>query len=280
MKNCPICGSPTTGLRKHCPRCGRFIRERLKAAMERAMIAAFDKTINKFRCFYTNLVLDDTDRKSPLFLTFDHPIPGDNTRLVVCASFVNHLKCSMTETEFRTNIPLLASHFENGLVLDRNNFRIEHFHHQPPKDLIVPEPIPPEPPALRWFSETCKICGKPPLKRCLYCTRCRKATASRTELASKEAALIGSYDKQLDGFRCRYTGIIVDLDEPPGPYHLSYDHRFPGCPGNIVVCLFIINFMKSALSDEEFRIIVIRLAKHFTTGEPFDLGGVKFEYWR
>ncbi len=37
--------------------------------------------------------------------------------------------------------------------------------------------------------------------------------------------------------------------------------------------------MKSQLSDEEFIIIVKQLAKHFTTGEPFDLGGVKFEYW-
>jgi hypothetical protein len=27
-------------------------------------------------------------------------------------------------------------------------------------------------------------------------------------------------------------------------------------------------------------IIIKQLAKHFTTGEPFDLGGVKFEYWR
>ena len=52
------------------------------------MIAAFDKTIGKCRCFYTNLILDEDDPESPLFLTFDHPIPGDDSVLVVCANFV------------------------------------------------------------------------------------------------------------------------------------------------------------------------------------------------
>ena len=248
--------------------------------MEQALIAAFDKTINKFRCYYTNLVLDETNRSNPLFLTFDHPIPGDNSRLVVCAWFINQLKDAMTEAEFRTNIPLLAAHFETGLVLDRNNFRIDNFHPRPPKARTPPELIPLEATARGWSSEACKICGKPPMKQGLYCARCKKAIFGHKEQALMEAVLIACYDKQQDGFRCGYTGMVTDLDEPTGPYHLSYDHRFPGHPGNIVVCIFIVNLMKTQLSDDEFRIIVINLAKHFTTGEPFDLGGVKFEYWR
>ena len=193
---------------------------------------------------------------------------------------MNHLKSAMTETEFRTNIPLLASHFENGTVLTRDNFKIEYFHSHPPKGRFPAMIIPPEPPFPRWFSETCQICGQPPMKHGLYCKRCHRAIVGCQERVAKEAALIDALDKEQNGFRCKYTGMLVDQDEPPGPYHLSYDHRFPGHPGNIVVCLFIINFMKSALSDEEFITIVKRLARHFTTGEPFDLDGIKFEYWR
>lgn len=276
---CAICGYPTMPRRKDCPRCHKLLTHMPRAAKRRALIEALDKSINKFRCFYTNLVLEENDPNSPLHLNFDHPIPGDNSRLVACASFVNQLKSVMTEAEFKRNIPLLAGHFEGALVLDRNDFRIENFHPHPPAARIPAELLPPEPPAARWFSETCKICKKPPAKGSYYCKRCRKAIDNRTETAAKEAAMIDSYDKEQDGFRCKYTGMLVDLDEPPGPYHLSFDHRLPGRPGNIVVCLQIINLMKSRLSDGEFRIIVCRLARHFTTGEPFDLGGVKFEYW-
>jgi len=72
--------------------------------------------------------------------------------------------------------------------------------------------------------------------------------------------------------------MVVDLTNPSDPFHLSFDHRFPGHPGNILVCILIINEMKSQLSDAEFITIVRQLAKHFA-GEPFDLDSVKFEYW-
>jgi len=140
--------------------------------------------------------------------------------------------------------------------------------------------LPPEPPLQCWFSETGGICGQKPMKRGLYCLRYHIAITGNQERIAKEAALIDALDKACNGFRCKYTGMLVDLDKPTGPYHLCYDHRFPGHPGNIVVSLFIINLMKSALSDEEFRTIVIRLARHFTDGVPFDLEGIKFEYWR
>jgi hypothetical protein len=126
MRQCAICSDPTIKRHRYCPRCDRFFGGSLQRVKEPALLAAWDKTIRKFRCYYTNLILDDTDSESPLFVTFDHPIPGDDSRLVVCASFVNHLKSAMTEAEFQINIPLLASHFENGTVLGRSNFVISN----------------------------------------------------------------------------------------------------------------------------------------------------------
>ena len=49
--------------------------------------------------------------------------------------------------------------------------------------------------------------------------------------------------------------------------------------GNLVVAVKLVNTMKDQLSEDEFIIIIRNLAKRFRTGEPFDLGGVKFEYW-
>ena len=280
MGTCVICGSPSKGMALNCPRCLKLTRFAPSIPKQLALVAALDKTINKFRCYYTNIILEENDPKSPFAITFDHPIPGDLTRVVACAAFINELKSAMTESEFRANIPLLASHFEGALVLDRNNFKIANFHPHPPRVRAPLEPVDRRPKLLRWFSETCKICGKPPMKRGFYCLRCHNLLRSQIGRAAKEASLIAAYDKTVDGFRCRYTGMIVDDCNPPGPYHINFDHRHPGHPGTFDVCLFIINLMKSALSDAEFIIIVKQLAKHFTTGEPFDLGGVKFEYWR
>jgi phosphopantetheinyl transferase (holo-ACP synthase) len=274
-----ICGSPRGTNREFCPRCQKLTRQYPAIAKRWALVAALDKSINRFRCYYTNIVLEENDNSSPFFINFDHPIPGDDTRLVACAKFVNELKNAMTESEFRTNIPLLAGHFENGTVIDRSNFKIANFHPHPKRTSIPPNLIPPEPPVPRWFSETCRICGKPPSKGSYYCKRCQKLLRDQVETAAKEAASKAAYDKEHDCFRCFYTDMIVDLDDPSSPFHLSFDHRFPGRPGNILVCILIINEMKSQLSDAEFITIVKQLAKHFTTKEPFDLGGVKFEYW-
>ena len=38
---------------------------------------------------------------------------------------------AMTESEFRTNIPLLSNHFNNALVLDKTNFKIANFYPVP-----------------------------------------------------------------------------------------------------------------------------------------------------
>ncbi len=242
------------------------------------MIDSFDKTIGRFRCYYTGLILEEDDMNDPLFLNFDHPVPGDDSRLVACASFINHLKSVMTETEFRTNIPLLASHFGDGTILNKDNFRFEHFQScaSGGRNLHPPAAIS----RACCSSGRCEICKKPTTKLSCYCKRCLRALTSGVDFEYAKPALVAAYDESADGFRCHYTGMLVDLNKFTSPYFLNYDHRFPGQPGNVVVCLFIINMMKCQLSDEEFVIIVRQVAKHFTTGEPFDLGGVKFEYWK
>jgi len=88
-----------------------------------------------------------------------------------------------------------------------------------------------------------------------------------------------AYDPVSDTFLCHYTGLPVDLKDPGSPWYLNYDHVIPGDENRLVVAANFVNVMKSELSEDEFRAVIIELAHHFDTGEPFDMGVCAFKYW-
>jgi hypothetical protein len=243
------------------------------------MVNALDRTINKFRCYYTGIILEEYQTKSPFYLTFDHIIPGDNSKLVCCARFINELKTSQSEAEFKTNIPLLADHFELGTPIDKSTFKLEYFNKFTRKTRKLTPAEPPDLPTRIWKSDVCVVCGKEPGDRSLFCSRCRRFLLGQFNRAACRAAMVQAYDKEIDGFRCHYTGVVIETEDGKSPWYFSFDHRFPDKSGNLAISAIIINDMKTELADYEFIAVVKQLAKHFTTGEPFDLAGVKFEYW-
>jgi hypothetical protein len=251
-----------------------------KNVRKKALQAAWNKKADAFLCYYTGIKLDLTGPFSPFYLTFDHPIPGDDTRFVVCARFVNLMKSQMSENEFRTNIRLLARHFRTGRPIDQSLFKLEYFRPKP-KAARKPSEIPRlGMPAVKYHVENCVICDKKPMKDGLYCTRCQELIRHEGDgREDKVQALRAAYDKKIDGFRCHYTGFLLDLKDPASPWHLNFDHRIPGRKGEYRVACQIINLMKSALSEEEFKKVVIELARHFETGKPYDRDIIKFEYW-
>jgi 5-methylcytosine-specific restriction endonuclease McrA len=239
------------------------------------MVDALDKSINKFRCHYTGLVLEEHDTKSPFYLTFDHVVPGDNSKLVCSARFVNELKSSMSETEFRNNIPLLSDHFEKGTSIDKNAFKMEFFRKKAKKDPVLPK----DKQLRAWKSDVCLVCGKEPLPKGLYCKRCRGFLLGQYDRAACREAIKQAYDKAIDGFRCHYTGAVIDTENIKSPWYLCFDHVNPSKPGKMAVTAMIINNMKTELSDTEFIAVVKELAHHFRTGEPYNRDIIKFEYW-
>ena len=55
---------------------------------------------------------------------------------------------------------------------------------------------------------------------------------------------------------------------------MTFDHRFPGKKGNLAVSAAWINYMKTYLTEEQFRAILKEMADHFRDGTPFDGGMV------
>jgi hypothetical protein len=283
-KNCIICGHTSAQVvfySQYCPVCLRIMSKGLhKNVRKAALKAAWSRDADAFLCYYTGVRLDVSNTASPFYLIFDHAIPGDNTRFVVCARFVNEMKSQMSEDEFRTNIRLLARHFRTGEAIDQTFFKLEYFRPKPKGRARAPVLSESGLPLTGYFPENCEICGKTPMKRGFYCVRCHGIMTNESyDLDAKVQALRAAYDKILDGFRCHYTGFLLDLKDPASPWHLVFDHSLPGQPGKYTITCQIINQMKTQLSEEEFRKVVIELARHFKTGEQYDRDVIKFEYW-
>jgi hypothetical protein len=89
-----------------------------------------------------------------------------------------------------------------------------------------------------------------------------------------------SWDKARKAFICYLTGLALDPHDNTNPLFLTFDHRIPKKPGMLMVAAAFVNMMKSALSEEEFWLVVGELAHHFETGGPFNKDIVKFAYWK
>ena len=118
MHTCEVCGASRHVLAKFCPDCKRLIgrldtrRKHNKEARLAALKRSFHNS--QFHCHYTGWPLTITDSSSPLYLTWDHRTPGDETDIVVAAAMVNDVKSDLTEDEFRTLVIGLANRFQSG----------------------------------------------------------------------------------------------------------------------------------------------------------------------
>jgi hypothetical protein len=83
--------------------------------------------------------------------------------------------------------------------------------------------------------------------------------------------LKNSFDQERNGFVCQYTHILLDDRAPKRPCSVSFDHRIPGRPEQ-VVCAYFVNCMKTDLTDTEFRAVLRELTNHWRLGTPFDTG--------
>jgi hypothetical protein len=115
----------------------------------------------------------------------------------------------------------------------------------------------------RWGDEPpdCAICGQQThWYSARLCKRCKRIW-DRLELrfvANKpewERALKEAGDPETQCFRCQITGVelVVGKENWPHPRYLEREHVSPGDDSAYIVCAAIINRMKGAMTDPEFR---------------------------
>jgi len=125
----------------------------------------------------------------------------------------------------------------------------------------------------------CKICQATITTRAEVCPRCRRHITN-VEYTAHLLALLAAWDPVAKGFRCFYTGVLLEENDKSDPWYLAFDHRIPGKKGDLVVCARWVNSMKTALSDDEFRAVIIELDRSRKAKEPFNMAVAEFKYWK
>lgn len=128
---------------------------------------------------------------------------------------------------------------------------------------------------------TCPVCDRPAKYHGKYCPVCWRFCNNRhphLPISERIKALKEALDKDGKGFRCFYTGKLLAVDDPDGPWYLTFDHMTPG-KKRIVVCARLINEMKKDLTGDEFRIVVPALSDHLEKGVSLDAGLIEFVCW-
>ena len=234
----------------------------------------YDPVLDVFRCSYCGAALNEVDNKDPLFLCFDHRTPKKRNDIVVCGSVFNCMNSDMTAVEFPTVVIMLAHHFLYRTPFDRDAVKFLYWHRvarvwRPAKKRGL----------RRWKTRHCLICGKEPVPATRYCARCHRYADAPDFSKAQLKALIEAIDPVLDRFICHYTGVPLDEADPGSPWYINYDHVIPGDGSRLVVAANFVNVMKSEMSEEEFRAVIIELARHLETGEPFNTDVLKLKYW-
>jgi 5-methylcytosine-specific restriction endonuclease McrA len=275
-KPCTVCDNPTISPRyRYCARCRRWcaVRKEIRARVK-TLRENFDRKNNCFRCSYCGAILDEKNNKSPLFLCFDHPTPRKRNDLAVCSSIMNYMKSDMLPEEFRPVVIALAHRFLHGARFDISLTRFRYWKRVARARLRRTGRL-----EKRWDTEECILCGKVPVPHTRYCARCHKLADAPDFSMVQLEALIDAYDRDLDAFICHYTGLPLDLTDPGSPLYLNFDHVIPRDNRRLVCAASFVNVMKSEMTEDEFRAVIIELAHHWETGEPFDTNVLKLKYW-
>ena len=125
---CEICGEKPLPRAKYCKRCSWIVchaGERLQrvAGLKRAI----RRTKKAFVCRYTGLVLELGDIGSPLYINFDHVVPGVKGRLEAVCAFINRMKTAMTKREFDRVMRELARYRREGGEFNEKVVNFKHW---------------------------------------------------------------------------------------------------------------------------------------------------------
>ena len=101
-KKCCLCSDPIWKAKsEYCFDCAVLCYRMSCKKFSPEAIEGVKNYIRKYgkRCYYTGMLLDLRDPKSPWYLVFDHWIPGDGRKVVVTSSLLNDMKSDLSECE-------------------------------------------------------------------------------------------------------------------------------------------------------------------------------------
>jgi hypothetical protein len=274
---CPICEfRPRAGRSAYCVECGKFIIDKPEPVARAAAMVAARRPLGKYWCYYLHIEMDLSDSSSPRYPNFDHRTPGKKGDLVMCCAFINEMKGAMAEDEFWAVVIAYVDHLD-GKPFPPEVARLKYWKatkEGPALRLaMIPRP-------LKTNAPFCEICGEKPLPRAKYCAVCSRIVYHAGENLARVAGLKRARNKELKVFICRYTGLVIVLDDTGSPLYINFDHVKPGVKGRLEAVVAFINRMKTAMTKREFDRVMRELARFRREGGKFDELVIDFKYWR
>ena len=89
---------------------------------------------------------------------------------------------------------------------------------------------------------------------------------TKEPLGGAEGSSIHTHEaarKRNGAFRCHYTGVELNLDDPKHVRYREWEHATPDDENSVVLATALVNRMKCYLNADEFRVMVAELARHF-----------------
>jgi hypothetical protein len=272
-KKCCICDKDVSPHSRYCARHRKkFFNTINSDGRTTAGRDAWSEKDDGFICHYTGVKLNEDDPNDAWYVNFDHPVPGQPGKVVMCARWYNLLKTDLVHDELQTAVRGANTFHLTGVPLDPATLKCGHW-----VRAVRPKISGPKGKSGRPENE-CPACGAGIGHMARYCARCRKFIMNHSDRAARIDAMKAAWDGERNGFVCHYSGILLDDKDHHSPFYLTFDHTVPGENGKIVVAAYLFNEMKDALSEEEFWAVVKELVRMWDELTPFDKSVVKFEF--
>jgi len=275
---CDICIREAKPHSIDCPRCFRHVNASgyHRHARRVGLKGRYFMDVDLFRCFFTDVAMSDDDLMSPYHVTSSCKIPHDYSVLIPNCAFTAVMKSELADTELVTVVPHLDDHIQKGTPFIRDIIPFAHWNRRPRPKTAVPlfTGLPPAP-----SGKTCAICIRPPYRTSPYCARCRKIIQNRPDHPATAAGLKESYDPAADGFRCIFSGEVLDTDDMYSPWYLVLDHLVPG-QRKVAPSAAWANGMKGKMAYAVFLKALAEFANHIRTEEPFDTSVITRDDWK
>ena len=275
---CDICVREAKPHSIDCPRCYRHVNASgyHRHARRVGLKGRYFSDVDLFRCIFTDVAMSDDDLMSPYHVTSSCKIPKDYSVLIPNCAFTAVMKSELSDEELLAVVPHLDDHLRKGTPFRRDIVPFAYWNRRPrPKTASplfagLPQAVP---------GRTCSICIRPPYGMSPYCERCRRIIRAKKSNIDTAAGLKKHYDPAADGFRCIFSGEVLDTDDIYSPWYLVMDHLVPG-QRKVAPSAAWANGMKGRMTYAVFLKALGEFANHIRTGEPFDTSVITRDEWK
>ena len=259
FKKCCKCGKPVFSIHSmYCRSCARLaFRMKARRFSPEAEEGVWDylHTYGR-RCYYTKMLLEMDDIKSPWFCVFDHLIPLDPRSIVLTSALVNGIKTALSEREFWFYVLQLDDFKQQNKKIKKIRLAYWRRHPAPGKARHHSEN--------KRLGKKCCICNRPVFNiRSKYCLRCSRFN-HRMELKGFSPQAVEKIREHIrtKGYVCTYTGLELDMENDRSPWYGVFDYCLPHDKSQVVLTCALFNEMKSDLTINEFWYYIRQLANY------------------